>query len=63
VDQYKLKPWTNRLDAIEHLRDWNHRAKASMFFGGAARPLHLKTVTKFSALISIYYDKLWPLYK
>jgi len=63
VDQYKLKPRTDRLDNIERLWNWNHREKESMFFGGAARPLHLKTVNEFSALMSIYYDRLCPLYK
>ena len=63
TEQYQQHPRTDRLNAIEHLWNWNHRDKEAMFFGGAARPLHLKTVTEFSALMSIYYDSLWPVFK
>ena len=63
IEEHERRPRTERLNDIEHLWDWNHRAKEAMFFGGAARPLHLKTVTEFAALMSIYYDSLWPIFK
>ncbi|UJR30281.1 hypothetical protein I4U23_017819 [Adineta vaga] len=63
VEQFHEKPRDNRLAEIIRLWDWNNRANEGMFFGGAARPLHVKIVTDFSALMSIYYDRLWPLYK
>jgi hypothetical protein len=63
VERFKEKPTNDRLNEIEHLWNWNFRANEGMFFGGAARPLHLKKVTDFSALMSVYYDTLWPLYK
>jgi hypothetical protein len=63
VEQYKAKPRNSRLDEIERIWNWNCRANEKIFFGGAARPLHLKKVTEFSAFISICYDKLLPLYK
>ncbi|CAF3462508.1 unnamed protein product [Rotaria sp. Silwood1] len=63
VDQFNEKLRNTTFDEIEHLWNWNYRANEGMYFGGAARPLHLKKVTEFSALMSIYYDKLWPIYK
>jgi hypothetical protein len=63
VERFKEKPINDRLIEIERLWNWNCRANEGMFFGGAARPLHLKKVTEFSALMSVYYDNLWPLYK
>ena len=52
TEQYQQRPRTERLNEIEHLWNWNHRDKEAIFFGGAARPLHLKTVTEFSALMN-----------
>lgn len=63
TEQYQQRPRTDRLNEIEHLWNWNHRDNEAMFFGGAARPLHLKTVTEFSELMSVYYDSLWPVFK
>lgn len=63
VERFKEKPRCNRLDEIERLWNWNFRANERIFFGGAARPLHLKKVTNFSGIMSVYYDTLWPLYK
>lgn len=63
VDRFNRRSRDTRLDVIVHMWDWNYRANEKMFFGGAARPLHLKKVTEFSALMSIYYDALWPIYK
>ncbi|CAF4694830.1 unnamed protein product [Rotaria sp. Silwood1] len=63
VDQFNEKLRNTTFDEIEYLWNWNYRANEGMYFGGAARPLHLKKVTEFSALMSIYYDKLWPIYK
>ncbi|CAF3426644.1 unnamed protein product [Rotaria socialis] len=63
VERFREKPRNSRLDEIEHLWNWNFRANERMFFCGAARPLHLKKVTEFAALMSMYYDRLWPFYK
>jgi hypothetical protein len=63
VERFKEKPTSDRLNEIEHLWNWNFRENEGIFFGGAARPLHLKKVTEFSALMSIYYDTLWPIFK
>jgi len=63
VEQYKAKPTSDRLNEIEQLWNWNLRANEGMFFGGAARPLHLKKVTEFSSIMNVYYDTLWPLFK
>ena len=63
VEQFNAKPRNSRLDEIEDLWNWNSRATEKIFFGGAARPLHLKKVNEFSALMSINYDKLLPVYK
>ncbi|CAF3814399.1 unnamed protein product [Rotaria sordida] len=63
VDKFNAKPENIRLNEIEHLWNWNYRANEGIFFGGATRPLHVKKVTEFSALMSIYYDTLWPIYK
>jgi hypothetical protein len=63
VNQFKKKLRDPKLDQIEHLWNWNCRENEGIYFGGAARPLHLKKVTEFSASMSIYYDTLWPLYK
>ncbi|CAF3702049.1 unnamed protein product [Adineta steineri] len=63
VNEFKKKPKTERLNEIEQLWNWNYRTNEGIFFGGAARPLHLKKVTEFASIMSIYYDRLWPLYK
>ncbi|CAM4739689.1 unnamed protein product [Rotaria magnacalcarata] len=63
VERFKEKPKNSRFDEIELLWNLNFRANERMFFGGAARPLHLTKVTEFAALMSIYYDRLWPVYK
>ncbi|CAF1616495.1 unnamed protein product [Adineta ricciae] len=63
VEQYHTKAINDRLNKIKRLWDWNYRAQERIFFGGAARPLHIKKVTEFSASMSVYYDLLWPLYK
>ena len=63
VEKFKEKQRDDRLLEIERLWNWNLRENETMFFGGAARPLHLKKVTEFASQISVYYDALWPLYK
>lgn len=63
VQEFKKKPRNSRLIEIERLWNWNFRKNEGIFFGGAARPIHLKRVTEFSELMSMYYDSLWPIYK
>lgn len=63
VKRFKEKPRSTRLNEIERMWNWNLRENESIFLGGAARPFHLKKVTDFSAIMSVYYDTLLPLYK
>lgn len=63
VKNYKEKPKTDQQEATEYIWNWNNRPNEPLFFGGAARPLHLKTVTAFSSQMSICYDTHWPVFK
>ena len=63
VEQFKKLTRDEQLVEIERLWNWNLRDNESMFFGGAARPLHLKRATEFASLMSVYYDALRPLFK
>ena len=62
-EQYRIKERCNRLTEIERLWNWNLRENEGLYFAGAARPFHLKKVTDFAAMMSIFYDRLWPIFK
>ena len=63
VEQFKAKPRSDRLNEIEHLWNWNCRANERNVFWWSCSSTSFKKSNEFSALMSIYYDTLWPLFK